>query len=129
MAIHDHEARSCVWWRSAATDDMTVQGGNVSKFAWIKSPKFMHAMTAGFMIAFGVLYIGQVNAAATKGYAIRDLERKNEVIRQEQERLEVEIARLRSLDSVTTREAFLGLKKIDDVKYVSVGSHAVALGQ
>lgn len=108
---------------------MTVQGGNVSKFAWIKSPKVRHAMTAGFMVAFGILYIGQVNAAATKGYAIRDLERQNEDIRHEQERLEVEIARLRSLDSVTTREAFLGLRKIENVKYVSAASSAVALRQ
>ena len=107
---------------------MTTQGGNVSKFAWLKSPKVMHAMTAGFMLAFGILYIGQVNSAATKGYAIRDLERVNTEIRREQERLEGEIARLRSLDSVTTREAFLGLTKVENVTYVSATAHAVALG-
>lgn len=91
------------------------------------NPKVINVLTIGFIIAFGILYIGQVNAAATKGYAIRDLERQNTSLRQEREHLDVEIARLRSLDSVTKREAFLGLTKVQNVKYIVSGKDTVAL--
>lgn len=93
----------------------------------LKNPRVINVLTVGCILAFGILYIGQVNAAATKGYAIRDLERQNERMRQDHERLEVEIARLRSLDSVTTREQFLGLVKVQNVEYIEVGKDSLAL--
>ncbi len=92
-----------------------------------KNPKVINVLTIGCILAFGILYIGQVNAAATKGYAIRDLERQNEDLRHEREHLDVEIARLRSLDSVTAREQFLGLEKVQSVEYIEVGKDVVAL--
>jgi len=104
-----------------------TEGGNVTWIDRLKNPKVMNVLTIGFILAFGILYIGQVNAAATKGYAIRDLERQNEHLRQDRERLDIEIARLRSLDSVTTREQFLGLVKVQRVEYIEVGKDSLAL--
>ncbi|MCR4311857.1 MAG: hypothetical protein NUV56_01100 [Candidatus Uhrbacteria bacterium] len=92
-----------------------------------KNPKVVNILTIGCILAFGILYIGQVNSAATRGYAIRDLERGNEDLRHDRERLDVEIARLRSLDSVTTREQFLGLVKVQKTEYLVVGKDVVAL--
>jgi len=104
-----------------------TEGGKIGFVERLKNPKVMNVLTIGFILAFGILYIGQVNAAATKGYAIRDLERQNEHLRQDRERLDIEIARLRSLDSVTTREQFLGLVKVQHVEYIEVGKDSLAL--
>lgn len=84
---------------------------------------FMVAMT----LAFGVLYVVQVNAASTKGFTMRDLETKNQFLQQENEKLAAEIDRLRSLDSVSERQAFLGLVKLQNVTYLKVASSDVAL--
>lgn len=101
--------------------------GGTTLFSRFKNPKVVNVLTVGFTIAFGLLYIGQVNAAATKGYAIRELEERNLELRHERERLEVEISQLRSLDSVMSREVFLGLTKVADVRYISPGNDEVAL--
>lgn len=106
---------------------MTTAGGNVRFVDRFRNPKVINVLTIGFIIAFGILYIGQVNAAATKGYAIRDLERHNESLRQEREHLDVEIARLRSMNSVMAREKFLGLTKVERVEYIVTGSDELAL--
>ncbi len=84
---------------------------------------FMLALT----LAFGVLYVVQVNAASTKGFTMRDLERGNQELRRENDKLAAEIDRLRSLASVSEREAFLGLVKLQNVSYVKAGNAEVAL--
>lgn len=107
---------------------MEVQGGKLSLLRRVaKNPRVLSVLTAGCMIAFGVLYVGQVNAAATKGYAIRDLHERNVELRHERDRLEMQIAKLRSVQSVKTREAFLGLRPIVPSAFVQVGSDAVAV--
>ena len=79
------------------------------------------------MLAFGTLYIAQVNNAATKGYAVRALKEKNVELRHERDRLDIQIAKLRSIDSVTARESFLGLKKIEQISFIKTGSNVVAV--
>ena len=93
----------------------------------LKSPRVMSVLSVGCMLAFGVLYVGQVNSAATKGYAVRALQEKNVELRHESARLEMQIAKLRSLDSVKARESFLGLKKIEHATFVKSGADVVAV--
>ncbi len=78
-------------------------------------------------LAFGVLYVIQVNAASTKGFTMRDLENNNLELRQENDKLAAEVDRLRSLASVSEREAFLGLVKLQNVSYIKAGNQEVAL--
>ncbi len=107
---------------------MEVQGGKLSLLRRVvKNPRVLSALTAGCMIAFGVLYVGQVNAAATKGYAIRELQERNVELRHERDRLDMQIAKLRSVQSVKTREAFLGLHSLAPSAFVKVGSDVVAV--
>ena len=84
-------------------------------------------MMLALTLTFGVLYVIQVNTASTKGFTLRDLEENNRVLQQENERLAAEIDRLRSLASVTERQAFLGLVKLQNVSYLKVTSSDVAL--
>lgn len=102
------------------------KGGNIFTRV-LKNTKARNALCIGGMLAFGVLYVGQVNSAATKGYAIRDLQERNIVLRHERDRLDMHVAKLRSLDSVKARESFLGLKKMDQVTFVQTGVEVVAV--
>lgn len=106
---------------------MEVQGGkNIFIRAW-KNPRVISALSVGCMLTFGVLYVGQVNSAATKGYAVRELQERNVELRHERDRLDMQIAKLRSLDSVTARESFLGLKKLAPSTFVKTGTDVVAV--
>ncbi|MBI1908295.1 hypothetical protein HYS28_02675 [Candidatus Uhrbacteria bacterium] len=89
--------------------------------------KLLNTVVAGLIVAFGVLYIAQVNAAASKGLALRALEERNDALRVEVQMTAAKIDELRSLDSVMQREQLLGLVKAERVSYVSVPSGAVAL--
>ena len=84
---------------------------------------FMLALT----LAFGILYVVQVNAASTKGFMMRDLEQNNQDLRRENDKLSAEIDRLRSLASVSERETFLGLVKLQNVTYIKASADEVAL--
>lgn len=81
----------------------------------------------GITLALGVLYIVQVNSASTKGFALRDLEKANQELRQDNDKLAAEIDRLRSLDSIAERETFLGLVKIEHPIYIQASTDSVAL--
>ena len=109
---------------------MEVQkGGNAQNIFLriFRNPKVMNTLSVGCMLAFGILYIAQVNNAATKGYAVRALNEKNVELRHERDSLEIQIAKLRSVDSVTARESFLGLKKIEHATFIKTGTDVVAV--
>lgn len=78
-------------------------------------------------LAFGILYVVQVNAASTQGFMMRDLEQANQDLRRDNDKLAAEIDRLRSLSSVSEREIFLGLVKLQQVSFIQVGNSEVAL--
>lgn len=102
-----------------------VQGGTFRTL--LRHPKLLPVVVLGLIVAFGVLYIVQVNTASTKGFALRDLERGNQELRRENDRLEAEIDRLRSLASVQERETFLGLVKVQNITYIKASGDEVAL--
>jgi cell division protein FtsB len=104
---------------------MFESGGTIRKVAANRRVwrTFLFSMT----LALGVLYIVQVNSASTKGFTLRDLERTNQELRQENDRLAAEIDRLRSLDSIAERETFLGLVKLENPIYIKASSESVAL--
>ena len=107
---------------------MEGNGGNISLLQRIaKNPRVLSALTVGCIIAFGVMYVGQVNASATKGYEVRSLEAINRTLRQENDRLDIQIAKLRSVDSVKTRQAFLGLRPIAPTIFIKTGTNTIAV--
>lgn len=93
----------------------------------LKNSRVMTALTVGTLLAVGSMYVGQVNAAATKGYAVKALEKKGIELRQERDRLKSDIAKLRSLDSVMARQSFLGLQKIEHPVFITEGANVVAV--
>lgn len=103
--------------QSAQTKTKALKQGN-----WFKV--FLFAAT----ILVGALYIWQVNVSATRGFAMRDLDHEIETLNTENDRLQMEVARLQSIDSVTTRIQMLGLVKVDSIDYVDTSS-AVAVNR
>lgn len=93
----------------------------------VQNEKFWRVVILGLILAFGLSYIVQVNTASTKGYVMRTYVERNDAVRQENDRLSAEIDRLRSLSSIEEREMFLGLVKLQDVRYVSAEHPEVAL--
>lgn len=80
-------------------------------------------------VVLGVLYIWQVNMAATRGFAMRDLEQGIEELTLENDRLAMDVARLQSIESVTTRMKMLGLVQVSTIEYVTPGSGSVAINR
>ncbi len=89
--------------------------------------RLVNAVVSGLVIAFGVLYIAQVNAAASKGLVLRALEDRHQDLAVESQRLVAKIDELRSIDSVMQREQLLGLVKAERVSYITSGGGIVAL--
>ena len=79
-------------------------------------------------IALAVIYIWQVNHAATAGYAMRDLESSIHELELAQERLDLQVAELQSVASVSNRVQMLGLTEVAAVKYL-VNSGSVAINR
>lgn len=107
---------------------MNVTGGKISLLKRIvQNPRVITVLTVGAILSFGVLYVGQVNAAATKGYFMRDLQEENTTLRQECDRLDIQVAKLRSVHSIKSREAFLGLTPLAPKAFVKIDSDTVAV--
>ena len=84
---------------------------------------------AGLLVCialFGVLYLFEVNAVSTQGFAISDLEDTITVLEQENRKLNVQIASYRSMDSIESRLADMGLVNADNIVYVTPVGTAVA---
>ena len=95
----------------------------VEQVGWLRLCLFLATMT------LGVLYIWQVNMAATAGYALRDLETEIEEYITEQDKLELEVARLQSVNSVTQRVQMLGLTEVERIEYIQDGGGIVAINR
>ena len=79
------------------------------------------------VLIFSVVYLVQVNSLATKGYAIRELEKKIASNQKENERLQMQIVEAQSLGTLQKRIDALQLVKSDRIDYIKPSQSAVAL--
>ncbi len=105
---------------------MKVESRLSTKVESLKQIPWLRVFLIAVTLTLGALYIWQVNVASTRGYVVRDLQDQIEQLRRDDERLKMEVAKLQSVDSVTTRMQMLGLVKIDQVKFIS-GDSSVAM--
>ncbi len=68
-------------------------------------------------VGVAMLYIVQINHAATKGYRMRDLENEISRLDRENQKLEVAATEARSLSSISQKVHMLGLVKADTPVY------------
>lgn len=81
-----------------------------------------------FVVAiFGVLYVVNTSAVSTKGYDISDLEKQLVNLERENQRLEFDIAKNRSMQSIQTRLENMDLILAENVEYATIAGTEVAL--
>ncbi len=84
---------------------------------WFNSTYTILASVIWFLIIY---YVWILNANATKGYNIRQLERQQTELLLEQERLEVKIAELESLSNILSDEELDDMEKVEEPDYLVI---------
>jgi hypothetical protein len=87
---------------------------NVKKGAGPVSLKFI---TIAILAVLTLLYLAQANRSATKGYSLKSLDEEKTKIEAQNERLEVEAARLKTLKEIQDRTKDSGMVPVDTVNF------------
>jgi hypothetical protein len=95
------------------------------KFA---NTEFLPVLLTGLTVLLFLFYVWQVNVGSTAGFAVRDIEREITVLERDNERLNVRIASLQSVESVSRRLKMLGLQPVKEITYLVTNS-TVAINQ
>jgi len=80
-------------------------------------PVSLKFITIAVLTLLSLLYLAQANRSATKGYNLKELEEKKSQIEAQNERLEVEAARQKSLREIENKTESLGMIPVDNVEY------------
>ena len=78
------------------------------------------------VVLFGAGYLMQINAASSKGYQIRDLEREISELKDQGERIELKVAKEQSVQAVETKVKEMGMVPTPSVDYVMAAVPQVA---
>lgn len=78
------------------------------------------------VVVFGVGYIVAMSNVSTKGYEMRSVERDIVTMKEDNQKLRLEIAQHRSLHSIQNRIATIGLVPVEGITYVSLEGTSVA---
>ena len=90
------------------------------------NPVYLNIAILILIFSMGFLYLVQVNKATTKGYQMRDLETRINVVEESNQKLEIQVTELQTLDSIKERSQTLGMVPTDKVKYIKVTGSTVA---
>ena len=98
--------------------------------------RFREAGRASWMVVVTALclsmigtYLYQINAAATKTFALREREKQLERLQETVSSLEADTARVQTLQSLEDRVQAAGYVPVDHVTYIAVPSPRVALAK
>ena len=94
---------------------------------WLLGTTF-RAVLLTVVLVFGFMYVVKTSSLSTKGYEINDLEKQIQVLEQGNQRLGLEIASHRSMNSIQNRLASLNMVEAGgNVEYVTLSGSAVAM--
>ena len=74
----------------------------------------------GLIVFLLLYYVWILNANATQGYTIRQLEKSQKTLKEELDRLDVKIAELDSLENISSDEVFDNMLPIEDPNYLVI---------
>lgn len=77
----------------------------------------------------GLLYLVQVNALATKGYEIKDLETQASELKQKNKKIKLQITELRSTERLAKEVERLELIEVTRVEYLKANGTSVAINR
>jgi len=81
------------------------------------------------LVAFGFLYLTQVNALAVQGYVLRDLETKLEDYKLNNRNLEIQNQAKQSVSNLKDKVTQLGMVNADQVEYLQAPGGKVAVAR
>ncbi len=76
-------------------------------------------LSAAFALTMSFLYVTHINEIATSGYALRDLTIEKARLADEHEKLQVEIARIQSLDQIVAVPFLARMTDIRDTQFAA----------
>ena len=91
----------------------------------------MNKINVIFLLALGVLgfiYLVFINRLAMQGYAMRDLEKRVAVLKEINQKMELELAELRSIEGIKDKAIQFGLVPAAKIQYIKASS-GVALNK
>lgn len=79
------------------------------------------------LVVFGLGgYLFEVNAIATKGFQIHDLEKQISQIKNDNEKLQLQMVQLKSTTDLTDKVNGLGMVPADGISYLNANAQVVA---
>jgi len=100
---------------------------HTNQYRSLLKPELLNIVVIVLILVMGTMYLVQVNRATTKGYQIRDLEKRINKIEESNQKAQLEIAELQSLDSIEQRMEKLGMVPVDRIHYVKIPGTSVAV--
>ncbi len=80
-----------------------------------------------FIVLFGVLYVLQTSSISAKGFAMSDLEEQIQILENDNQKVEFEIATHRSMKSIEQRLQSMNLVTVDNAQYATLTGNSVAM--
>ena len=80
-------------------------------------PVSVRFATIAVITILSIIYLAQSNATATKGYELKSLQQEKEEVTLENERLEVEASRIRSLNNIKETAEEKGMEPVKEIDY------------
>jgi len=81
--------------------------------------KTLNRMLSLTILVFGVLYLIQINFLATRGYVMKDLEKRIEVAERENSALQMKILEAQGLGNLQAKIDALGLVRSERIEYIT----------
>lgn len=81
------------------------------------------------LLILGFVYLALINNVSTGGFELKRLEQRVEVLKEENEKLELEVAKLQSMNVIARASAQLELVETEKVEYLELTPPYIALGR
>jgi len=82
-----------------------------------------------FTTTVAMSYVVQVNASATKGYQIRELQNSIDQLKLSNQSVQVKIAETRSMENIAAKVPMLGMVKAGTPQYISGSPATVSMNR
>lgn len=116
------------YFNLARTQRHKVQPGKRSIWQWVQGQRLL--LNVGMfilLVGLGIGYLLQINTTATSGFAVKDLTTELREIQDGQQKLQLQIADLQSLQKIQASTERLQLVAQTRLEFVNPAAGAVAL--
>ncbi len=89
-------------------------------FNFLTNRKAIGALVVVLIIFVGMVYAIQINDLATKGFAVRSLENEIAKLKEENQKLSLQLTELQTMNNVKMRAQSLNLVEVTNLKYIDI---------